>query len=118
MINRITINNISLDKTKLLRLIDNNKIIQAIKYVKDETNLGLKACKNIVDNLEENPDYYSGEENTIIESTIKTRNVNPKNSSRDPKGSHIIKNKPFNIKNAFIIFLLMVIFLLVFLLVK
>ncbi|MDY7395166.1 ribosomal protein L7/L12 [Aureibaculum sp. 2210JD6-5] len=119
MNNQIIINNIVLDKAKLLRLIDKNKKIQAVKYVKDETNLGLKSCKDIVDNLSENPNYYDGEENTIMAApTLKKRNVIQKNIDRETKRSHIIKNRPFDIKNAFIVFLLIVIFILVFLLTK
>lgn len=118
MNNQITINNIVLDKLKLLRLIDNNKKIQAIKYIKDETNLGLKASKDIVDNLEENPDYYSDKKNTIIASVPKTSNAKRKLKGHNAKGSHIIKNKQSLSKNAIIIFLLIVICLLIFLLNK
>jgi len=45
----ITINGIALNKTKLLVFIYEDKKIQAIKYIKDATNLDLRESKEIVD---------------------------------------------------------------------
>ncbi|RLJ64526.1 ribosomal L7/L12-like protein [Lacinutrix venerupis] len=118
MSNQLTINTITLDKSKLIDLINNKKQLEAIKYIKEETGLGLKDCKDIVDNLYENPDYYGGAENTIIEPTIKKRNTIVKNNDRDYKGGHIIQDKPNDIKKTMLFIGVLIISIVVYFLFK
>ncbi len=61
----LIINGKRVDKSQLLYFLENNQKIVAIKFIKDRTDIGLKECKEIVDNLELNPDYYDGEEQVI-----------------------------------------------------
>ncbi|WP_452224143.1 ribosomal protein L7/L12 [Lacinutrix chionoecetis] len=115
MSEHITINGIQLDKHKLLHLIHNNDKIQAIKYIKEETNLGLKKSKDIVDSLSDDPSFFDGIDNTIVEPKLKKRNAIVKNKDRDFKGSHVIKSKPSRVKNIVIFILLIVVLILLFL---
>ncbi|OIQ22795.1 hypothetical protein [Lacinutrix sp. MedPE-SW] len=118
MSNQLKINGKILNKAKVLNLIEKNSTIEAVKYVKDETNLSLKDSKDIVDNLLENPEFYGGAENTIIEPTITERNLIVKNKERNFKGSHVLKNKQTKAKNSIIIFLLIVVLILTYFLLK
>ena len=61
----ISINNIQIDKTKILSLIQSQKKIAAIKYVREQLQIGLKESKDIIDNLDEDPTYYDGKNHTI-----------------------------------------------------
>lgn len=72
----IKINDNEFPKVKLLKLIEDNKI-QAIMHVRGVLGIGLKEAKEVVENLEKNPDYYenieyiksneySGEERIIV----------------------------------------------------
>ncbi len=61
----IIINGKRVDKSQILFYLENEQKIVAIKFIKDRTNIGLQECKEIVDNLELNPDYYDGEEQII-----------------------------------------------------
>ena len=56
----IKINDKEFSKVALLKLIGENKI-QAIMHLRSILKIGLKEAKEIIDNLEENPDYYSGD---------------------------------------------------------
>ncbi|MFT5669174.1 MAG: hypothetical protein ACI9DK_003386 [Vicingaceae bacterium] len=61
----IIINGKRVDKSQILYYLENGQKIVAIKVIKDLTNIGLKECKEIIDNLELNSDYYDGEEQVI-----------------------------------------------------
>ncbi len=54
------INNSYLDKSKVIDFLNRNKKIAAIKYIREETGLGLKESKKIADNLAANPNFYGG----------------------------------------------------------
>jgi hypothetical protein len=58
----IRFNNIKLNKYELLHLINNGKKLNAIKLVKDKTKMGLKECKDLIDNLSDDPYLYDGKD--------------------------------------------------------
>jgi len=101
----LKINNIEINKYELLHLINNGKKINAIKLVKDKTKMGLKECKDIVNNLSDNPNFYDGKdykpETDYMETFEKSKRPLKK------RGSHIIENKS-NSKNYIILILLLV----------
>lgn len=103
-------------KKKLLILIRENKS-EAIKYLKDVLKIGLKDCKEIVDNLSENPNFYK---NDIIELKDSDK-VEVGELSRDQntkkRGSHFIKDDNQSKKKILIFGLIFIgiIFLYVFL---
>ncbi len=105
----IKINNIDINKHELLHLIYSGKKLNAIKLVKTKTRLGLKECKDIVDNLSDNPNIYYGKdyksETDYIESF-----KSPKRAIKN-KGSHIIPTKS-NTKNYIILILVLAIIVL------
>lgn len=107
----IKINNIELNKMELLQLINNGKKTHAIKLIKTKSNLTLKDCKEIIDNLEINPNYYNGE--TIIK-TEESRIKDQQKTVIKSKGMHIIKNNSFNTKTYIIVFLLICIAILLY----
>lgn len=110
----LLVNGVSIDKSMLMQYIQKNKKIQAIKYLKDHLNLGLKECKEIVDNLSDNSNYYPN--NTILISTeIEAHEMHyDKFNPRSKKGSHFIGNQPSNTKNYIIVLLLAIICILIY----
>ncbi|WP_299121574.1 hypothetical protein [uncultured Winogradskyella sp.] len=108
----IRINNIELNKYELLHLINSGKSLSAIKLVKDKTNMGLKECKDVIDNLIENPNFYDGKD--YIPETKILKAYNKPIKQRSKRGSHIIKSNNSNYKNYVIIFLLLCIVILVY----
>ena len=107
----ITINNIEINKYELLHLINSGKKLSAIKLIKVKTNMGLKSCKDVIDNLSDNPNFYDGNayvpETDFVEAYDKPKRTKPR------KGSHVIKNTS-NYKNYVILFLLLCIIVLVY----
>lgn len=99
----ITINNIEINKYELLHLINNGKKLSAIKLIKDKTKLSLKDCKDIVDNLEVNSNYYEGD--TVLKTEVSSSKVHNRTVQRK-KGNHIISSNSSNAKNYIIVFLL------------
>ena len=79
----IRINDCELSKTQLLHLINSKQKLKAIKLIKDKTNIGLKDCKDIVDQLESNPNYYDRQ--SISKTIVNYSKTNQK------KGSHLTK---------------------------
>ncbi|MDX8553080.1 hypothetical protein MK851_05495 [Tenacibaculum sp. 1B UA] len=53
----ITINNTQFNKEDLIELISKSKL-KAIKHITSKTNIGLKDAHSIVENLNDNPNYY------------------------------------------------------------
>ncbi len=107
----ILINGSNLDKQKLLQYIENDKKLEAIKYVKAVTRIGLKQCKDIVENLAENPNYYEGDVVDIAQST-REKPTKGKNSVRmkrpTKKGNHVIQSGTSNFKTYVAIILAMI----------
>lgn len=56
----ININNIEVNKRELLHLINNGTKLNAIKLVRDKTKMGLKECKDVIDNLSDDSNIYDG----------------------------------------------------------
>jgi len=122
----IKINNKKFPKSDLIKLIARNKL-QTIIHIRSVVNIGLKDAKKIVENLEENPNYY---DNTVIKIAEKefvegeTISLDVKNigdeklNIRERKiGSHIIKNKDKNRKWIYLSGLIFIIILLYFLMI-
>ena len=106
----LIINNVVLNKEEILALIHNNSKIQAIKYVRDSTKLGLKESKDIVDNLADDPNFYDGKINTAEIPDIR---FSEQPSTKKPfRGNHIKSNRSPQIKNYVIVFLLLCILFL------
>lgn len=105
----IIINNVEIEKHDLLHLINNGKKLEAIKVIKSKSKIGLKDCKDIVDNLAMNPNFY---DNQSVEQTA-IRNLESIKSNSF-KGSHILKNETSHYKNYIFVVLLLVILGLVF----
>jgi hypothetical protein len=122
----IKINNKKFPKSDLIKLIARNKL-QTIIHIRSIVNIGLKDAKKIVENLEENPNYY---DNTVIKIAEKefvegetishdVKNIgDEKLNIRERKiGSHIIKNKDKNRKWIYLSGLIFIIILLYFLMI-
>lgn len=109
---KIIINNIELNKYELLHFINNGKKLNAIKLVKTKTNLGLKECKDVINNLTDDPNFYDN--NAYVSKTgfIDAYEKSKKTTSR--KVSHIIKSNPTNYKNYVILFLLFFVVVLIY----
>ncbi|MFK7832426.1 MAG: hypothetical protein AB8B52_04045 [Winogradskyella sp.] len=105
------INNIDINTLELLELINSGKTLEAIKLIKAKTRIGLKECKNIVDNLIENPNFYDDKdydsERDYIEDFGK-----PKKRQRN-RGQHILENKS-NTNNYLVIAVILVLIILVY----
>jgi hypothetical protein len=122
----IKINNKKFPKSDLIKLIARNKL-QTIIHIRSIVNIGLKDAKKIVENLEENPNYY---DNTVIKIAEKefvegetishdVKNIgDEKLNIRERKiGSHIIKNKDKNRKWIYLSGLIFIIIILYFLMI-
>ena len=109
---KITINTIEINKYELLHLINSGKKLNAIKLVKIKTNIGLKECKDIIDNLSKNPNYYDDKDyisqTSFVEDYEKSQVKQPK------RGSHIIESKS-NTKNYIIAIVLLTLIVLIYL---
>ena len=120
---KIQINDKKFHTDDLIELIARNKL-QAIIHIRSVTNIGLKDAKEIVENLEENPNYYN---NSVLRITEREFNVKESITldykqttdiklNRDKKvGSHIIKNENPNKIWIYAIGLLVIIALIYFL---
>ncbi|TXD84850.1 hypothetical protein ESY86_03910 [Subsaximicrobium wynnwilliamsii] len=92
----LLINGSSLEKQKLLQLIKQGRKPEAIKYIKATARVGLKSCKDIVENLAQNPDYYdSYEEDIALATGINEQKdlghgQNQKTRESKRKGAHVI----------------------------
>ena len=75
----LIINNQELDKNKILSLLKQNRKLLAIKYVKEQTHIGLKNCKDIIDHLERNPTYFDGK-NVQIDIVSKSKSLRKSNN--------------------------------------
>lgn len=105
----IIINGTLLDKSQIQTLIANNNKIQVIKYAKDKTNLGLKDCKNIVDNLYDNLNFYDGKDHKI--GMVYSEILKESEASKPSKGNHIINDNTSKTKTYIIIFLIICLFI-------
>lgn len=107
----ITINDIEINKYELLHLINSNKKIQAIKVVKIQTGLNLKDCKEIIDNLSKNQNFYDRKP-FVTKADYKDLKAQSQ-LSKPNKGKHVIKPST-NYKNYVILFLLICFFVLLY----
>ncbi|WP_394746766.1 hypothetical protein [Spongiimicrobium salis] len=106
----LIINKVPLNKEEILSLLNNNGKLQAIKYIKDNTNLSLRECKDIADKLEDDPDFYDGRGYI---SKVKEASFSDRSEIRKPyKGSHMLTNSTSNLKNYLIVLLLICICIL------
>lgn len=76
---KIKINNQEFYKSELLKLVNKSKL-EAIHYIRSTSNISLKEAKEIIENLEKNPDYFDNKH-----SESQSKNIERK------VGSHIIK---------------------------
>lgn len=102
----ITVNNRELDLKTVLSIIKNSNKLEAIKYVRAQVQVGLKESKNIVDNLDVNPNFYQGETEIIIKHPLLDLNNKTQHAK---KGSHIIKENNSSNKQAIIIALIIIV---------
>lgn len=107
----IRINDVEINKQEILHFVNSGKLIQAIKNIIDKTGIGLKDCKEIVDNLVLNPNYYDGQ--TIQKTTVASFN-NKFHKTKRRKGSHVIIDKSSRKKNNIIVTLVILIIILVY----
>ncbi|BAX79330.1 hypothetical protein [Labilibaculum antarcticum] len=95
----LIINGKRVDKSQLLYFLENQQKLVAVKFIKDRTNIGLQECKEIVDNLELNPDYYNGVEGIIKINRnfheYETSDLKP-NSIQDLKEPEVTKTRKGN----------------------
>ncbi|WP_055435520.1 hypothetical protein [Lacinutrix algicola] len=63
----IRINNTILDLQVANALIAKGKTLNAIKYIREEAQIGLKEAKDIADNLINDPGFYSGQTDIEIQ---------------------------------------------------
>ncbi|WP_299765631.1 ribosomal protein L7/L12 [uncultured Dokdonia sp.] len=91
----ISINNIRINKTEILSLINSQKKLSAIKRVREQLHVGLKEAKDIVDHLDEDPNYYDGKNHMI--DMIPRELFNDSNSIKTSQTvkSHQQKRTPF-----------------------
>ncbi|MBD3891246.1 hypothetical protein [Olleya marilimosa] len=106
----IVINAIEINKAKILNLLSKGKKLQAIKTVREQLDVGLYESKIIVENLEQNPNFYDGRPHTITTDfpdmeTIETQ-------STRSKSGHIISNTSSKFKDTVIIFIIIAIVVL------
>lgn len=102
----IRINDCELSKIQLLHLINNQQKPKAVKLIKDKTDIGLKDCKDIVDQLESNPNYYDRQ--SISKTIVNYSKTNQK------KGSHLIKENSSNKKNLLVLLLILLAFIMLY----
>ena len=121
----IRINDKKISKDAFLQLIANNKL-QAIIFIRNIVNIGLKDAQEIVENLEGDPNYYDnavvridekefvvGESITLdIDNTPAEKIDDNKQSKIDP---FITKHKTTHRKWMYLLGLIFIIFLLYFL---
>lgn len=115
---KISINNTLIDKAEILSLINNQKKISAIKRVREQLGVGLKEAKDIVDRLDEDPNYYDGKNHTLDmiprelfndSNTIKTsQTIKSQHQQRTP----FIERTKTDTKTYIIIFLIVCIVIL------
>lgn len=112
----IRINKKSFIKSELIHLVKENKL-QAIIHIRNTVNISLKDAKEIVENLDINPNYYDNTTITIAEKDIEigeSINIDIKEKKKEAIINPKVKNEnPFLIKNKnqpikwFLIFILL-----------
>ncbi|WP_299685678.1 ribosomal protein L7/L12 [uncultured Dokdonia sp.] len=118
---KISINNTLLNKTEILSLINNQKKLSAIKLVREQLQVGLKEAKDIVDYLDEDPNYYDGKNHTIdmIPRELFKDSNNIKTSqtikSHQQQKTPFIERSKTGSKTYIIIFLVVIIMILMYL---
>ena len=109
----IVINAIEINKANILNLLSKGKKLQAIKTVREQLDVGLYESKIIVENLEQNPNFYDGRPHTISTDfpDMETLDTDPIKTT----SGHIISDTSSKFKDTVIIFLLIaiVVFLLI-----
>ncbi|WP_040282793.1 hypothetical protein [Psychroserpens damuponensis] len=83
----IVINGASVNRAQLLNLINNNKKLLAIKSLREQAKIGLKASKDIVEALEINPNYQPND------SILTAAAIEFDTQQQPKKGSHFITPK-------------------------
>lgn len=53
MENKVTVNGVTIDVVPITQLLEQNRKIEAVKYVFDTAKIGLKEAKDIVDKIAE-----------------------------------------------------------------
>ncbi|AXT60371.1 hypothetical protein D1816_08405 [Aquimarina sp. AD10] len=120
----IKINDKKFPKEDLIKLIAKSKL-QTIVHIRSITNIGLKDAKEIIENLEKNPDYYDNSVIKIIEREFiegekitfdfkNTKRQKSKSNIEKKVNSHIIKNENSNKIWTYIIGIIFMIALLYF----
>ncbi|WP_047547926.1 ribosomal protein L7/L12 [Psychroserpens sp. Hel_I_66] len=110
----LIINGNAIDKTKVLKFINADKKLLAIKLVREQAQIGLKEAKDIVEKLEIDP------ETEIDDSMLTTTKREFEDSAienrqrQSRKGSHIIESNSTNKKNIIIVVLLLTIGILMY----
>lgn len=115
----IKINNKKFPKSDLIKLIATNKL-QAIVHIRNIVNISLKDAKEIIENLENNTDYYDNsvikiaEKEFVDEEIIAMKQTTNSSNDREKRSSsHIIKNDNRNKKWIYVIGLIFIIILYV-----
>ena len=112
----ILINNVAVDLQVVKSLVAEGKSLHAIKYIRDCVPINLKACKTIVDNIQNDPNYYDNDSEIIIERSSSNRFKNHQSSHKhNRKGTHIISEGSSKIKNFIVLFLVVVIIIMLYL---
>lgn len=108
----IKINESSFSKEELLTIIKTSKL-EAIKYIKENTGIGLKDAKDIVDSLDENPNCFDNK--TIRKGTTSSFNKEKEDFSiseeKGNKGNHFIKSN-HSLKKYFIFGIILIVILI------
>lgn len=66
----IIVNGSSLKIETIIALLQKNDVLNAIKWTREQTGIGLKGAHEIVSNLAKNPDYYDNIDYTIANNTV------------------------------------------------
>lgn len=108
----LIINDHELNLQEVNALISKNKKLEAIKYIKVRTAIGLKECKAIVENLARDPNFYNAE--TIISTTIPIPDSLEHSTAHNhqKKGNHIISEGSNHTKTYIILILFIVILII------
>lgn len=113
----ISINNTVLDLQVANALIAKGQTLNAIKYIREEAQIGLKEAKDIADNLVNDPGFYSGQTDIEIQHPrfdIETENVKTSKPRRRENG-HIIQGGQSKTKNYIIIALVICLIIVLYL---
>jgi len=117
----IQINGSNLDKARLLQLIKGGRKLEAVKYVKATTRLSSRQSEDIVDNLAENPNYYSNDIVDIKQNSgnrIKIGDNQVKATQPTKTGGHVIEQGSSLSRSIIIIVVAAIVTVLVWLLIR